>query len=66
MSMGLVWSHEHGALIGVTEARELIVIDPATGKGRLLGRLDISGRGYGAAALAAGQTITGRLAPELR
>lgn len=46
---GLVWSASRRRFLGVTEARELIEIDPASGKGRLLGVLNIHGAGYGAA-----------------
>ena len=65
---GLVWSVSTGGLIGVTEARELITIHPATGAGQLMGVLAIEGFGYGAAGLGAdnatisraGQQVTAR------
>lgn len=60
---GLVWSHKFGTLIGVTEARELITVDPKTGVGRLLGILDIPGRGYGAAGFAPALAPLGFLMP---
>lgn len=58
---GLVWSDRYRTLIGVTEARELIVIDPGTGAGRLLGMLDIPGRGFGASGVGAGPAVIGML-----
>lgn len=61
---GLVWSHKFATLIGVTEARELITVDPETGLGRRLGVLDIPGRGYGAAGFAPVSRPLGFLLPE--
>lgn len=58
---GMVWSVEHSTLIGLTEARELIVIDSASGAGRLLGMVEIPGRGYGAAGFGAGPAVIGSL-----
>ena len=58
---GLAWSRQHDTLFGVTEARELIVIDLATGAGRSLGVLPISGRGYGASGFGAGPAVIGAL-----
>jgi len=60
---GLVWSDTIGRLFGVTEARELIEIDAATGRGVLLGVLDIDGLGYGAARLRPGLSVISGLAP---
>lgn len=57
---GLVWSRHFGTLVGVTEARELIAIDPSTGAGRLIGTLAFAGRGYGAAGFGAGPATIGR------
>ncbi len=55
---GLVWSSKLGVLLGLTEARELIVIDRQTGAGRLLGVLDFPGLGYGAAGMG-GDAVVG-------
>ena len=63
---GLVWSHQFNTLIGLTEARELITVDPETGAGRLLGVLDIPGRGYGAAGFAPTSAPLGFLTPDIR
>ena len=57
---GMVWSSRLGVLLGVTEARELIVIDRATGAGRLLGVMDFPGLGYGAAGMG-GDVVVGSL-----
>ena len=62
---GLVWSAPVGGLIGVTEARELIAIDPATGAGRLVGVLAIEGFGYGASGLGADNAAISSAGPRL-